>query len=127
MPNVLFVTTSHGKLGDTGRETGVWLEELAVPYHMFLDAGHEVTIASVRGGRMPVDQRSSTTGAPPAVQRFLGDARATAAIEATPAIEAIRAADYDAIFLPGGHGAMWDLPGSEALGLLSARRSMSGA
>jgi putative intracellular protease/amidase/quinol monooxygenase YgiN len=118
MPNVLFVTTSYGKLGDTGRATGVWLEELAVPYCMFLDVGHEVTIASVRGGRMPVDQRSSkTTGAPPAVQRFLGDARAMAAIEATPAIEAIRAGDYDAIFLPGGHGAMWDLPGSEALAL----------
>lgn len=117
MPKVLFVATSHGELGDTGRQTGVWLEELAVPYYMFCDAGVEVTIASTRGGRVPVDQRSVQVsgGDLSAVQRFLGDARAAAAVETTPAIETTNAADYDAIFLPGGHGAIWDLPGHQFL------------
>lgn len=119
MPNVLFVTTSHDKLGDTGRATGVWLEELAVPYYMFLDAGHAVTVATVDGGRMPVDPRSvmSASDRVPAVQRFLEDAHAMAAVEATPAVEGLRAGDYDVTFLPGGHGAVWDLPGSRPLAL----------
>ena len=35
---VLMVLTSHAKLGDTGRTTGFWLEELAAPYYEFKDA-----------------------------------------------------------------------------------------
>ncbi len=29
---ILMVLTSHETLGDTGRKTGFWLEELAAPY-----------------------------------------------------------------------------------------------
>jgi hypothetical protein len=29
---VLIVLTSHDQLGNTGRKTGFWLEELAAPY-----------------------------------------------------------------------------------------------
>jgi putative intracellular protease/amidase len=35
---VLIVTTSHAKLGKTGRRTGVWLEELAAPYYALREA-----------------------------------------------------------------------------------------
>src|SRR5262245_28571446 len=42
---VRVVLTSHDKLGDTGRKTGFWLEELAAPYYVFKDAG-----AQARGG-----------------------------------------------------------------------------
>ena len=41
---ILMVITSHDKLGDTGRKTGFWLEELAAPYYAFKDAG----VAKVR-------------------------------------------------------------------------------
>lgn len=117
MPKVLIVTTSHGQLGETGRPTGVWLEELAAPYYALLDGGAEVTIASIAGGPVPIDPRSAkrdgTDSAP--TQRFLADSRAMAAIESTPSIAQLDAAAYDAIFLPGGHGTMWDLPESTAL------------
>ena len=29
----------HDHLGNTGRKTGFWLEELAAPYYVFEDAG----------------------------------------------------------------------------------------
>ena len=32
---VLMVITSHDQLGNTGRKTGFWLEELAAPYFVF--------------------------------------------------------------------------------------------
>jgi putative intracellular protease/amidase len=51
---VLLVLTSHDKLGDTGRKTGFWLEELAAPYYEFKDAGAQITLASPKGGRPPL-------------------------------------------------------------------------
>ena len=45
---VLMVITSHDQLGNTGRKTGFWLEELAAPYYVFKDAGVEITLASPR-------------------------------------------------------------------------------
>lgn len=32
MANILVILTSHDQLGNTGRKTGFWLEELAAPY-----------------------------------------------------------------------------------------------
>ncbi|MEK0083294.1 type 1 glutamine amidotransferase domain-containing protein [Benzoatithermus flavus] len=129
---VLIVTTSHDRMGATGHPTGVWLEELAVPYYALLDGGVEVVLASVRGGKVPFDPRSLPAEAgkgsgeepasgqevPPAVRRFLADERAMTAAAGTPAIDTIDGAGFDAVFLPGGHGTMWDLPESEALARL---------
>ncbi len=115
MTKILIVTTSHAELGSTGKPTGVWLEELAVPYYAFEDAGASVTIASIAGGAVPIDPRS-VEGEPPAgVKRFLADADATRAVSETPAIGALDVSGFDAIFLPGGHGTMWDLPESAEL------------
>ena len=55
---VLMVITSHCQLGNTGRKTGFWLEELAAPYYVFKDAGVEITLASPKGGRPPLDPKS---------------------------------------------------------------------
>jgi putative intracellular protease/amidase len=57
---VLMVMTSHDQLGNTGRKTGFWLEELAAPYYVFKDAGAQITLASPKGGRPPLDPKSKT-------------------------------------------------------------------
>lgn len=113
--SILIVTTSHDRIGETGKPTGVWLEELAAPYFLFRDAGAEVTIASVAGGRVPVDPSSVAGEQSPSVARFAADTVAQAAIAASPAVATLDLAAYDAVFLPGGHGTVWDLPQSEAL------------
>ena len=41
---ILMVLTSHDQLGNTGRKTGFWLEELAAPYYVFKDAGAEIVL-----------------------------------------------------------------------------------
>src|SRR5215469_3150701 len=56
---VLVVLTSHDQLGNTGRKTGFWLEELAAPYYVFKDAGAQITLASPKGGRPPLDPKSN--------------------------------------------------------------------
>ena len=62
MSKVLVVVTSHDTLGDTGKKTGFWLEELAAPYYVMKDAGIEVTLASPKGGQPPLDQLAQRTG-----------------------------------------------------------------
>jgi len=111
---ILFVVTSHSILGTSKKTTGVWLEELATPYYAFTDAGYEVHIASVAGGPVPIDPASlqSKGENPESVERFLDDAISREQIRYTNSTTSLKAEDFDAVFLPGGHGTMWDLPNS---------------
>lgn len=121
MTKVFIVLTSHTRLGDTGKPTGFYFEELAAPYWAFTDAGHDVEIASIAGGPATHDPSSlkpEPSERPAAVQRFVADPAAMAKLAATLPVTEADPSAYDAVFLPGGHGTMWDLPGSEALARL---------
>lgn len=107
---ILMVLTSHDRLGNTGRKTGFWLEELAAPYFAFKDAGAEIVLASPKGGMPPLDPKSNE----PEFQteythRFEADPEANAQLAATLPLAGISQADFDTVFYPGGHGPMWDL------------------
>ena len=74
---ILMVLTSHDQLGNTGRKTGFWLEEFAAPYFVFRDAGVQLTLASPKGGRPPIDPKSDQPeNQTPAQSRFKKDAEA---------------------------------------------------
>src|ERR1051326_2473619 len=104
------VLTSHDQLGNTGRKTGFWLEELAAPYYVFKDAGAEITLASPRGGRPPLDPKSNEKEFQTDItRRFEKDAAAEAHLGKTVRLDGVRQEDYDTVFYPGGHGPMWDL------------------
>ena len=107
---ILIVLTSHDQLGDTGKKTGFWLEELAAPYYRLLDAGAELTLASPAGGLPPLDPKSSEADAQTdATQRFNADQQAQAILANTVKLTDVETDDYDAVFYPGGHGPLWDL------------------
>lgn len=108
--NILIVLTSHDTLGDTGRKTGFWLEEFAAPYYAFLDAGATLTLASPQGGQPPLDPKSDDPDAQTDdTRRFRQDAEAQRRMANTRRLAEVQAADYDAVFYPGGHGPLWDL------------------
>ena len=109
--NVLMVLTSHDQLGDTGEKTGFWLEEFAAPYYELADAGATITLASPAGGQPPLDPRSDAPEAQTdATRRFRDDPDAQAALANTTKLIDVSAAPFDAVFYPGGHGPMWDMP-----------------
>ena len=117
---ILMVLTSHDKLGATGERTGFWLEEFAAPSYEFKNAGAQITIASPRGGQPPVDPRSEAPSSrTEATRRFTADRVAQECLAHTIKLTTVAAADYDAVFYPGGHGPLWDLAEDRAsIGLI---------
>ncbi|KAH8796109.1 putative chaperone protein HSP31 [Hyaloscypha sp. PMI_1271] len=112
-PKVLFVLTSHDKMGDTGKPTGWYLPEFAHPYEVLADHV-QIVVASPNGGAAPLD--------PSSVEAFKSDASATKFLNTKEALwknthklsEFIgHANDYEAIFFVGGHGPMFDLAKDE--------------
>jgi putative intracellular protease/amidase len=126
MARILLVLSGsdHWTLKDgTRHPTGYWAEEFAVPYQMFRKAGLDVQISTPGGARPKVDEVSLTP------ERNGGDQQKAEtlrnyleSIEAElarplPLEEAVaRSGDYDAVFIPGGHAPMDDLPTNTALG-----------
>lgn len=103
--HILMIVTSHSRIDDD-HETGLWFEEFSVPYHKFLKSGYDVTVASPAGGDAPLDANSLQD-----YQATDENEQAKAALKGLPALDdSFQAADYDAVFFPGGHGTMFDLP-----------------
>jgi putative intracellular protease/amidase len=105
---VLMVVTNHAEITED-TPTGIWLSEFGEAYNEFKHHGYEVTVASPSGGAAPVDPNSVSENEP---QEILNT---KPHLENTTPISDVNAEDFDAIFLPGGHGTMFDFPDSEKL------------
>lgn len=109
--HILMVVTSADRLLN-GDPTGLWLEEFAIPYQVFIEAGCRVRVVSPEGGATPLDPNSLKEQRPEW-------GRAVQALRDTELLDTrLDARDFDAIFLPGGHGTVFDLPGHPVLSRL---------
>ncbi|WP_325050507.1 type 1 glutamine amidotransferase domain-containing protein [Falsibacillus albus] len=108
MKKVVMVLTNSSKI-DEENETGLWLSEFAEPYVEFKKNGIEVKVVSPEGGKIPVDPTSLEDEQPNEWNEPI------AKLENTEILESVHFEDYHGIFLPGGHGTMFDLPESDAL------------
>ena len=107
---VLFVLTSHDKLGNTGEKTGFWTEEFAAPHYELADKGIQIDIATPLGGQPPIDPRSADpASATEDTKRLDADTALLNKLKHTLKLTNVKEADYDAVFYPGGHGPLWDL------------------
>jgi len=107
---VLLVMSSVDEMGISGKQTGTWFEEVATPYYVLTEAGYEVVFASPQGGKAPIDLLSmkapSTTEN---TDRFFNDPVAMFAVQNTRKLREIDYLTFDALFVPGGYGLIWDL------------------
>lgn len=114
MKKILMILTSHSEMENTDDKTGVWIGEFTDPYYELIDQGYEVTLASPRGGEPPIDPMSKLTeNITASNRRFQKDEVAQQAFNSTKTLDGISAADFDALFYPGGHGPLWDLATNE--------------
>lgn len=105
--NILMIVTNHNQI-DADHPTGLWFEEFAIPYQLFRQHTYTVTVASPKGGHAALDPRSS-----PSAEEAETYADALQALEYTKPLSSVNIDDYDAVFFPGGHGTMYDMPTAE--------------
>lgn len=132
MAKILFVMTGADQwtLADGSKHpTGFWAEEATVPYEAFKAAGHEITVATPGGVVSPVDAGSLAPAANGGAEKA---AAVRAVVENAPEFQAplpladVTVKDYDAVYVPGGHGPMEDLAVDADSGRLLTRALESG-
>lgn len=104
------VLTSHDQLGDTGRKTGFWLEELAAPTTPSRKQVRKSFWIRPKAANPPLDPKSNEpANQTEQTRRFETDDAAKAQLAATVCLDSVSQADFDTVFYPGGHGPLWDL------------------
>lgn len=103
---MLIVVSGNGADGGKSRP-GFEMDELAQAYAVFAGNGLAIDIASPQGGRVVPDAYDAEK---PYNKQFAGDAVAVAKLAATRPLAETRSAQYAAVFVIGGKGAMFDLP-----------------
>lgn len=118
--------SDHWTLADgTRHPCGFWPEELVVPHQVFSDAGYDVVIATPGGVRPVPDEAGFSPemngGSSEPGERFRAYlAEIDDQLAAPVNLDTVAAADFDFVFVPGGHGPMEDLARSERFGSLLA-------
>ncbi|MDQ0407007.1 type 1 glutamine amidotransferase domain-containing protein [Streptomyces sp. NBC_01723] len=115
MATVLFMVSgaTYWVLKDGTRyATGYWAEEFAKPYKALTDAGHAVVVATPGGTTPNVDMmslRPSMAGGEQGALDLESIIRDAEVMRRPLKLSDVRLEDYDAVYLPGGHGPMSDL------------------
>ena len=129
---VLFIVTgaTYWVMKDGTRyATGYWAEGFANPYKILTDAGHEVIVATPNGVTPNVDMmslRPEMVGGTEEAREFEAIIRSAEAMRRPLQLSDVRLADYDAVYLPGGHGPMSDLAWDADCGRLLTQQLASG-
>lgn len=132
MAKVLFIVTgaTYWVLKDGSRyATGYWAEEFAMPYKAVTEAGHEVVVATPGGVTPNVDMmslRPSMAGGEEGALELEEIIRSAEAMRRPLKLSDVRLEDYDAVYLPGGHGPMSDLAYDADVGRLLTAQLASG-
>jgi putative intracellular protease/amidase len=132
MATLLFIVSGarYWVLKDgTRHATGYWAEEFANPYKLLTDAGHEVVVATPGGVIPTVDMmslRPSTAGGEQGALDLEAIIRSAEAMRRPLKLSDVRLEDYDAVYMPGGHGPMADLAFDADCGRLLTKQLLSG-
>ncbi len=132
MAKVLFIVSgaTYWVLKDGTRyATGYWAEEFANPYKIVTEAGHDVVVATPNGVTPNVDMmslRPDMAGGPQGALELEAIIRSAEEMRRPLKLSDVRLEDYDAVYLPGGHGPMADLAFDADAGRLLTAQLLSG-
>ncbi|WP_405947795.1 type 1 glutamine amidotransferase domain-containing protein [Streptomyces prunicolor] len=132
MAKLLFVLTgaTYWVFKDGTRyATGYWAEEFAAPYKLITEAGHEVVVATPGGVTPNVDMmslRPSMAGGEQGALDLEEIIRSAEVMRRPIQLSDVRLEDYDAVYVPGGHGPMSDLAWDADMGRILTAQLASG-
>jgi putative intracellular protease/amidase len=124
--NILIVVTNVDQYESVGFRTGLWLGELTHFWDAVEEHGFQSEIASPSGGWVPLDPQGLMMPEMGHNSRLGGDVtdhyrdkQFMDQLNRTLPLAEVSAANYDAIYLAGGHGTMWDFRSPELARLLT--------
>lgn len=130
---ILIIVTNVPEYEKVGYRTGLWLGELIHFWDVAEESGYKMDIASPSGGPVPLDPESliisevaHTVGVKGDISKRYEDRTFMDLLRNTRKVSEVDAADYDAIYMTGGHGVMFDFPKSVALAELTTKFYESG-
>jgi putative intracellular protease/amidase len=113
---ILAIVTNIDKYNSKPISTGLWLGELTHFWDIAVANGFTIEIASPKGGNVPIDPESlSFTAMDKSIKQHANNEDFMNLLKNTKAISDSNFDDYDAIYLTGGHGTMYDFVGNETL------------
>jgi putative intracellular protease/amidase len=116
---ILAIVTNIDKYHNKAISTGLWLGELTHFWDIALKNGFEIELSSPAGGNVPIDPESfSFIAADKSIKQHAADEAFMTLLKNTKSINEISFEDFDAIYLTGGHGTMYDFVGNETLNTL---------
>ncbi|MGK0305396.1 MAG: putative intracellular protease/amidase [Gammaproteobacteria bacterium] len=124
MKKILIPVTNHGTLGTTDQENGTYSPEITHALHVFLEAGFEYDIASIKGGKAPIYGTDIEGDA--VNDNILNNQEFQNRINNTLSVSDVNIDDYDAVFYPGGFGLLSDLASNQDFAALSAKHYENG-
>ncbi|MEH6582684.1 MAG: type 1 glutamine amidotransferase domain-containing protein [Halioglobus sp.] len=124
MKKILIVVTNHATLGDTDQANGTYAVELTHPLNVFLEAGYEYDIASIKGGQAPI--YGAEVEGDEINRKILSSKEFQDRFNNTIPVSQLKVNDYDAIYYPGGFGLLSDLATNDEFAKLSAEHYEKG-
>jgi putative intracellular protease/amidase len=124
MKKILIPVTNHGTLGTTDQANGTYSPEVTHALHVFLEAGFEYDIASIKGGKAPIYGTDIEGDA--VNDNILKNQEFQNRINNTLSVSDVNIDDYDAVFYPGGFGLLSDLASNQDFAALSAKHYENG-
>lgn len=127
MKNILLVVTNVGMYESGNLKTGLWLSELTHMYHAAKEKGWHITIASPKGGEVPLDPESLK----PLVldkmsKEYYENPAFMKELNSSEKLEDIENEPFDLVYLAGGHATMYDFPDNQTLQNIIAQHYESG-
>src|SRR5690606_7507833 len=115
MKKLLLIVTNVGHYA-SGLETGLWLSEVTHIYHTAKEKNWNVTIASPKGGEVPIDPESLKPLVLDKVskdyyesQDFMDE------LNHSKSLAEVQNESFDCVYLAGGHATMYDFPDKTTL------------
>ncbi len=111
MKKILLIVTNIDKYASGRLKTGLWLSELTHIYHAAKGKGWDITIASPKGGEVPIDPESLKPWVLDKISKGYYESPAFMdELNHSKSLEEVKRDSFDCVYLAGGHATMYDFP-----------------
>ncbi len=108
MKKLLLIVTNVGHYA-SGLDTGLWLSELTHIYHAAKEKGWDITIASPKGGAVPIDPESLKPLVLDKISKnYYESPGFMNALNHSKNLPEVQNESFDCVYLAGGHATMYD-------------------